>query len=196
MIVYNFNDFLNFIPQYIASTIIAILVYFYIGRRAPKVPLSFKLTRNAKEDFFKSPFYANGRNVLEFFSPFELSENGYSTSGRKILNSNPVFLSILYSYLSGSFRPEVQKFSSPYSKNSDLNYNRGFFDVYRIFFSVIIWAGLLFLITPFRDIYIFLPHLNATGNIIIAVILSVSFFLQWRLDKTRIRIQIRTVLEC
>lgn len=179
MIVYNFYNFLNFIPQYIASTLITLLVYFYIGRRAPKLPPSIQLTkgvREIRESFFKSPFYANGRNVMETICQVEISQNGYSTSRRKILDTNPVFLSLLYSYLSGSFRPDVQKNSTLYRKNLDLSYNRGFFDVYRIFFSVIIWAGLLFLITPFHDIYIFLPHLNSTGNTIIAVILAVSIF--------------------
>ena len=176
MIVYNFYKFLNFIPQYIVSTIIALLVYFYIGWRSPKLPLFFKLTRRVNESFFKSPFYGNGRSVTEFFSLDDISGNGYYTIRRKNYSFKPLFFSILYSYLSGSFRPDLQKFRTSYSRNIDLNYNRAYFDVYRIFFSVIIWAGLLFLITPFRDIYIFLPHLNSTGNTIVAVILSVSIF--------------------
>ena len=176
MIVYNFYNFLNFVPQYVASTIIALLVYLYIGWKSPKLPLFFKLTSSMNESFFKSPFYGNGREVMKFFSLDEISENGYCTSRRKSLGLNPLFFSILYSYLSGSFRPDVQEISSPYSKNLDLHYNRAFFDVYRIFFSIIIWAGLLFLITPFHDIYIFLPHLNTIDNTIVAVILSVSIF--------------------
>ncbi len=176
MIIYNFYKFLDFIPQYIISTIIALLVYFYIGWRAPKLRLFFKLNSELNESFFKSPLYENGRSVMEFFSLDDLSESGRYASRHKNSDFRPLFFSILYCYLAGTFRPDVQKISSPYSKNMDLNYNRAFFDVYRIFFSVIIWAGLLFLITPFHDIYIFLPHLNSTGNIIVAVILSVSIF--------------------
>ena len=179
MIVYNFHNLLNFIPQYVASTLIALLVYFYIGHRAPKLPVTVRLSEGhakIRESFFKSPFYADSGIAMEKICPVEVTENGYSIRKRKNLDYNRVFFSLLYSYLSGSFRPDVQKNSTRYSRSRDLDYNRAFFDIYRIFFSVIIWAGLLFLITPFHDIYIFLPHLNATGNIIVAVILAVSIF--------------------
>ncbi|MEM0157606.1 MAG: hypothetical protein QXN26_06045 [Thermoplasmataceae archaeon] len=88
----------------------------------------------------------------------------------------PPFVSLLYLYTCGTFRPDLWKASTPLPRNKDVIYNRALFDVYRIFFSVIIWAGTLFLITPYRDIHIFLPHLGVTGNIVVAVVLSVSIF--------------------
>ncbi len=179
MAVYYFQNFLSFIPQYIVSTAVAISVFLYLGRTfRQKQYIGQILRRNSKigESEFKSPFYAD-RHVLH--EKFKLSPP--SGPGMSVLFGNrppgfPDFVSLLYLYACGAFRPDLWKMSTHVSGNRDSIYSGAFTDIYRIFFSVIIWAGILFLITPYRDIHIFLPHLGATGDILVAVVLSVSIF--------------------
>ncbi|WP_075056632.1 hypothetical protein [Thermogymnomonas acidicola] len=55
-------------------------------------------------------------------------------------------------------------------------YSRFPYSLYAPFLTIISWLGILFLLTPHRDIFIFLPHLDAAADTAISVSMGVLYF--------------------
>lgn len=176
MITLHFENLVLFLPQYAFSTIIAVIVYYYLGRkpawnymRAPVIRKSSFRGTSA----FSTPISVGSemREISFFLYPidFGASLKSFYTLDRLFFNTGWYFTANRY--------PDkyYRKMSTSYSP-PDLFEENIAYQLYRIMVAVSAWAGIMLIVTPFSYIYVFLPHFTEPYNIIVAIILAISIF--------------------
>lgn len=176
MITLYFDNLRLFIPQYLASTVIAVFIYFYLGQKFPgkenTIPRFGKTRKMVNSPFFTPKNFRMDVAGTEFL----LWPNKLSDSLKTLWKPDRVFFDPLSYFMENGFPPEVyRRFSSRYVKPSLFEENI-VYQLYKIMFAVSAWAGLMLVITPFSYIYVFIPHFADPYNIIVAIILSISIF--------------------
>lgn len=175
MISLHFDNLRLFIPQYLFSTAIAAIVYYYLGQRYPGKENTIPILRKARtvgQSFFSTPLSSGtGENISLLVRP-----KLFNDSLRSYWDASKVFFDLAYYYLANGF-PENQyaNLKSPYVAppffETTITYQ-----MYRIMVAVSAWAGLMLVITPFTYVYVFIPHFAEPYNIIVAIILGISIF--------------------
>lgn len=176
MIALHFENLRLFIPQYVAATLTAILIYLYLGRKFPgwenTIP-HIRKTRILGSTSESTPLnYASATGSIFFPCCVSSFDKG---SFRIRLLQEPFYDLLYYFTLNGFpgnvYSSLVYKFEKPPVSESAIVYQ-----IYRIMLSVSSWAGLLLVITPFSYIYVFIPHFSDPYNIIVAIVLSIAIF--------------------
>jgi hypothetical protein len=176
VIALHFENLILFIPQYLLSTLGAIAIYLYLGRKLPgwqyTIPFirrTRRLGTSADSTLLKYPSPKGS-----FFLPCNVSVYDRKLNGLGYFEE-PFFDLLFYFSLNGLppsvYSIQVFKYEKPPVYESAIVY-----EVYRIMLAVSSWAGLLLFITPFSYIYVFLPHFSDPYNIIVAIILSIAIF--------------------
>lgn len=176
MISLHFDNLLQFIPQYVAATISAVLIYFYLGQKFPGRENTLPVLRRNRmlgSSIFNSPIRFRSATPSPVFS---IMPGTFGDSLRSYWTPVSVFFDLTYSYISSGFPDQAYSdlksgFDRPAFFESSITYQ-----IYRITFAISAWAGLLLVITPFSHIYVFIPHFSDPYNIIVAIILSIAIF--------------------
>lgn len=176
MIALHFENLRLFIPQYVSSTLIAVFIYLYLGRRLPgwqyTIPFLRKTRRTGTSAESTPLRYHSSLNPI--FFPYSVSS---FDRGLSLLESvaNPL-PDLLYYFSLNGFQHSVYSNQSYKYEKPPVFESAIIYEVYRIMLSVSAWAGLLLVITPFSFIYVFIPHFSNPYNVIVAIILSIAIF--------------------
>ncbi len=176
LIALHFENLRLFVAQYILATIVAVAIYYYLGRTYPgKEYTQLKLPKIIKlgQSHFQTPLYID----QELSSPdFILRPPFFGDSLRNYWSLDRFFLDLSYFYMQVGYPSEIygslkSAFQPPHVYESNIIYQ-----IYKIMVAITSWAGLLLVITPFSYIYVFLPHFPEPYNIIVAIVLSIAIF--------------------
>lgn len=176
MITFYFDNILLFIPQYVFATLVAALIYYYLGQKLPwshgaipRLRRTWKLGSNE----FHSPLsvsLSSGELFLRLDPPdFGLSLKNFYTRGKLFFDA--LYYNTQNGYPDKYYQQLATKYSAPHLFEERITYQ-----MYRIMVAVSAWAGLLLVVTPFSYIYVFIPHFQNPYNIIVAIILAISIF--------------------
>ena len=176
MIALHFENLRLFIPQYVAATLIAIFIYYYLGRKYPgwqnTVPFIIKTRALGNSPESIPAGYKSG--LISSYIPYRLSLLEKDAVSLRLLQE-PFFDLLYYFKLNGFpesvYSGRVKRFEKPSVYESAIVYQ-----IYKIMISVSSWAGLMLVITPFSYIYVFIPHFSDPYNIIVAIVLSIAIF--------------------
>lgn len=180
MAAFYFYNLSFFYIQYIIATIVALSLYIFSGRLnrllAPIKPVLRPYISHGEGDF-KTPLKYEQHMPHNFIlMPKAGRFTGNVLSSPLFGKDWPLLFWPLTAYSWCFFNPKLHRISSERSLKMGFYENPNIYAVYRIFLSIIVWAGILFLITPYRYVYVFIPHLSPTLDIIVAVVISVSIF--------------------
>ncbi len=176
MIALHFDNMRLFIFQYIFATLGAALIYYYLGRGSMRKSVPFPILRKARN-----------LGSSEYQTPlrFPMSVGTISLTLRPALlndslasfwNSSRFFFDMSAYYVSNGYPPQsYSSLCSGYEK-SPAYHTSTVYEIYRIMVTVSAWAGILLLITPFKYIYVFLPHFPDPYNIVVAIVLAIAVF--------------------
>ena len=168
-----------FWPQYLLATVLALLLFIVLGWIGKSYSsLKFIVTGKLEVSPFSSPFYYMDWTDANITGMLWQGGGYLSTQLRKDYKPSKLPFSLLYALNCGMFRPDLYKMSTKIESDirHSIPWSSPLFAAYRIFLAIMVWAGILLLTTPFKYLYVFLPHLTTAGNIAIAVVLSVSIF--------------------
>lgn len=184
MLYADLTSLISFIPQYIVATLIAIYVFFLLRKRR----------FYSRPEFRTDPFRLRSRadmTSLNFFSVLEkmkavLTEPlliPLSASGGSVI-SHSEFNTVLRKDVPAYCQPIISRSTNRGFKGpgSRVNYPEAFlrrraYDLYSALFSILVWAGILLLLTPSQKIFIFIPHFSSlTVNLIVIIVLSIMIF--------------------
>lgn len=176
MITLHFENLTLFLPQYIFSTVLAIVIYYYLGRKpswnlfiVPRI----KKTLFLGSSVFQSPLYVGGSAPEISFRllPIEFNESlkSFFTSSRMFFDTTGYYT--LNRFPDNYYRSASTPYSPPNLFEENIAYQ-----MYRIMVAVTAWAGIMLVTTPFSYVYVFLPHFSNPYNIIVAIILAISIF--------------------
>lgn len=176
MITLHFENLVLFIPQYIFSTVLAIIVYYYLGRVTPKSDFTSPRIRKAAflgTSLFRTPFSATD-TPLAFPPCHQVCDFGESL--KSYFNKEQLFFSLVWFFTLNGFpesyyRSTISPYTPPHLFEENITYQ-----MYRIMVAVSAWAGIMLVVTPFSYVYVFLPHFPDPYNIIVAIILAISIF--------------------
>ena len=176
MIALHFENLRLFIPQYVAATLIAIFIYYYLGRKYPgwqnTVPFIIKTRALGNSPESTPAGYKSG--LISSYIPYRISLWEKDAVSLRLLQE-PFFDLLYYFKLNGFpenvYSGRVKRFEKPSVYESAIVYQ-----IYKIMISVSSWAGLMLVITPFSYIYVFIPHFSDPYNIIVAIVLSIAIF--------------------
>lgn len=173
MIVFHIQNLELFIKQYLAATILAILIYLL---------LTHLFNRSEKPKFlWHKAFFKTGPSTplkwRQIFIEPRIINNStdYSTTLSRTGSGN-LFFSLLFHFVESGFPLEIY---------SSLSTQRSWFQVYendilkaffKIFLTVSAWEGLLFIFTPYKFLGAFIPHFSTDLNIVVALIMGISIF--------------------
>jgi hypothetical protein len=173
MIVFHIQNLELFIKQYLAATILAVLIYLFLThlfnrRERPTFPWHKSIGSSGPS----TPFKWN-LNLIE--PRIILNSKGYSTS-LSTIGSEYQFFSLLFHYVESGF-PAVTYSSLTTRRNHfELFENEIVKAFFKIFLAVSSWEGLLFIFTPYKFLGAFIPHFSTDLNIIVALIMGISIF--------------------
>lgn len=176
LITLHFGNLTLFIAQYILATIGAILIYYYLGIRrfdtGTPLPILRKVAHLGHSDFY-SPLDRTQRGN----PPMLILQPGlFNDSLISFWNSGRLFTDITYYFRNNGFPASAYRsICSSYSRTPVYDSSTTY-EIYKIMVAVTAWAGLLLLITPFKYIYVFLPHFPSPFNVIVAIVLSIAIF--------------------
>lgn len=177
MIALHFDNLRLFILQYIVATLGAALIYYYLGRGNLRSNVPIPILRKVRclgTSEYQTPLKFHG--IVPGIS-FILQPSLFTDSLVSYWNPSRFFYD-LSAYYRGNGYPS-QSYSSlctGYAKSPAYRASSAIYDIYKIMVSVSAWAGILLLITPFRYIYVFLPHFPDPYNIVVAIVLSIAIF--------------------
>ncbi len=176
MITLHFDNMRLFIFQYIIATLGAALIYFYLGRGNVRSSVPFPIlrkVRNLGSSEYHTPLRFPGYIGKDTF----ILRPGFYTDSLISYWNQARFFFDMSSYCLGNGYPR-QSYSSLCSKyeKSPAYHTSTIYEIYKIMVAVSAWAGILLLITPFRYIYVFLPHFPNPYNIVVAIVLAIAIF--------------------
>ena len=176
LIVLHFENLRLFIAQYILATLVAVAIYYYLGRANPGkgyTQLRLPKVRKLGQSEFQTPLYfGRPQSLLEFV----LRPPTFSDSLRSYWPGGRMFMDISYFYLQAGYpSTSYEGFRSIYLP-PQVYESSIIYQIYKIMVAISAWAGLLLVITPFSYIYVFLPHFPDPYNIIVAIVLSIAIF--------------------
>lgn len=173
MLALHLTNIIIFFRQYLAATVLAIVVYLVLTRLMRKFFLSrpiFRLNLGSSSFFSYKTSQTKMPDILILLPGEDLSTKFTSLMAR------PLFFSLEYYHVQngypGSFYSKLStelRASKPYLNN--LSYI-----TYKIFFTVAVWEGLLLLFTPFKYLGVFIPHISTDVDIIIGLVIGISIF--------------------
>lgn len=168
-----------FIPQYAVSTVLAMLIYIYLGHRYPgkehTVPRLRRRVSFPSSSFHTPLTYASGEGTGMFLSLSAVIP-AYTAALRNYVFSRTLSFDPIYYQVENGFPSTLYgKIKAPYSRPPFFESNT-IYQAYRVIFTISAWAGLMLVITPFTYIYVFLPHFQNPYNIVVAIILSIAIF--------------------
>lgn len=184
MLTVNFRNLLYFLPQYIVSSAIAVLIFIYLQQRFSQSDLFFAAPRRPHRDLTDLGFlFCTPLNYYDWAVPtFELAiyylgSPGISLSsmGIKICRSQKNIQPQVYSidYLKGMNSTLAPR--SPFH-GSEIYNNHIIYKVLASIYAISAWIGLLLALTPYSRIQIFIPHFTSSTNLLVAIILGISIF--------------------
>ena len=173
MIVFHIRNLELFFKQYLAATILAIIIYLLLTHL-------FNGLKKVKFIWRKS-FYGSvpsvplrwNQSLMEPRIIFNTSS--YATS-IAVLNSGDLFFSLLYHFNESGFPKYTYSTLTTERKKFQVYENDVLITFFKIFLAVSAWEGLLFIFTPYRFLGAFIPHFSTDINIIVALIMGISIF--------------------
>lgn len=176
MIILHFENLRFFIFQYILATLGGSLIYYYLGRGSVRGTVPFPIirkVRNLGNSEYQTPLRFTGFMGEKFLilQPGLFTESlvGYWNETRFFFDITPYYIN--NGYPSNCYGP----LSSVYEKSPEYQ-STTVYQIYRIMVAVSAWAGILLLISPFKYIYVFLPHFSDPYNIVVAIVLAIAIF--------------------
>lgn len=172
MIALHFENLTLFIPQYLGSTLAAIFIYIYLGRKSPGWQYTIPFLRKSRvvgNSLDAMPLNYNRVKEMEYL-PFGTSTFTAGLAGG-VVSFDLLHYFTLNGFPKSVYSGQAYKYERPPVFESAIVYQ-----IYRITLAVSAWAGLLLVITPFSYIYVFLPHFSNPYNIIVAIVLSIAIF--------------------
>lgn len=184
MLTINLTNLAYFLPQYLVSSAIAIIIFIYLEKRFSKFDLFFTLIRRPHKDLTDFNF---------LFCTLLSFDHGVS----------PVFdLTIYYSGTLGTLSSRIsslankskhnikdQVYSMDYQKGlkstiapssrfqkSEIYSNHIIYKFLASIYAISAWIGMLLVLTPYSRIQIFIPHFSSSINLIVAIVLGISIF--------------------
>ncbi len=176
MIALHFENIRLFIPQYVTATLIAIFIYFYLGRKHPGWQNTIPYVKKSRQVGISNESTPVGYESGPGFGHFPYNLSLFNADAVRFRQNQEPFFELLYYFTLNGFpgkvySSRVNKYVKPPVYESAIVYQ-----IYRIMLSVSSWAGLMLVITPFSYIYVFIPHFNDPYNIIVAIVLSIAIF--------------------
>lgn len=176
LIALHFENLRLFIAQYIVATIGGILIYYYLGIRrfqtGTPIPVLRKVKFAGQSEFF-TPLKRPVNNTY----PVMLLQPGlFNDSLISFWNTGRLFADLTYFFRCNGYpNSTYQSLASIYTGTQPYE-SSTMYGIYRIMVAVIGWTGILLLITPFKYIYVFLPHFPPPFDIIVAIVLTITIF--------------------
>ncbi len=176
----------SFIIQYLVATLVSGYVFYSLWKRrfslkpefiVSRSPLKFALqVELIGQNFFCSVETALKEVALTFtiLSSGKVARGIPSTDLRTELRGASYFLdhSSLLHKNALSFKAPSTRVHFP-----ELRYRKNIYDAFVSFFSVSIWAGILLLLTPYQQIFVFIPHFaNNNLNLVIVILFGITVF--------------------
>ncbi|HLH86207.1 MAG TPA: hypothetical protein VKU79_05020 [Thermoplasmataceae archaeon] len=172
------SNFSIFLPQYIGSTIFAILIYWVLGRSFRK-RLSFlpRLKRIIGENPYFSSIVDKTPDSIDLIVSHLASGAGlFSPFYPNSTVISKITPTLLYHFNESGYPEKYYARFNTRLLRLKLYENPSVFQLYRVVMSILAWGGLLLLLTPTSYLGVFLPHLSTTLDIIISLALSISIF--------------------
>lgn len=184
MLTIDFNNLIYFVPQYLASSAIAIFIFIYLERRFSRLDLFFPAVRRPRRNLTRREFLLC--SPISFDDPivpvFDLSI--YYLENPKILASGLEYQSRKPGQRNSSQVYSLENLKginstiSPKSKfhKGEIYSNHIIYKVLASIYSISAWIGMLLVLTPYSRIQIFIPHFSASTNLLVAIILGIAIF--------------------
>jgi hypothetical protein len=184
LIIIDFNNLIYFVPQYLASSAIAILIFIYLERRFSRLDLFFHVIKRPRKDLTRPDFllctplsYDNWIgpvfDLTEYYSdsPADSIPGLRSTIRKSGENNMDQFYNL--DFLKGKNCNTAPK--STFHRSEIYN-NHIIYKIFASIYSISAWIGMLLVLTPYSRIQIFIPHFSSSTNLLIAIILGISIF--------------------
>lgn len=186
MIIPGITRLESFVLQYIVATLSAIFVFYTLR----------------KKSFYSKPTFIIRRPVSHSTSVTELIGYSFFSSLEKVVGTmiHPIVIASSVASVSGvpcsemrtgyTRNQQVQP-SLSWVKKSMLSFKapgtrvhfpaiyqkKSVYDAYVALFSISVWAGILLLLTPYKSIFVFIPHFSSlTLNLSIIIVLAITIF--------------------
>ncbi len=182
----NFANLISFIPQYVVSTLAAVYTFTVLRKRRFYSRPEFYLLDHPKSivgqiELLGMSFYSAmaeiGSMISAIFiipSPGQLKP-GIPNSGFRsgLGKGDRVATDAMVTRRSrSSFKGPSTRVKFP-----EIYLRKGIYDLYSALFSIAVWAGILLLLTPYQQIFIFIPHFSSlTVNLAVIIVLSITIF--------------------
>jgi hypothetical protein len=172
MIVFHLGNLEVFARQYLAASIISVLIYLALS-------YEFRKTERVK------PVVRKVLGSSSFFTPLHWGKDqlttrilvdslNYSTALLKTPDMTEIGL--LYFYTQNAFPRECYSGLRTALGKNEVFRNVTLLSFFKIFFAISAWEALLFVFTPFKFLSVFIPHFSTDLNIIVALVMGISIF--------------------
>ena len=184
MITIDFNNLIYFVPQYIASSILAIVLFLLLQKRFKTFGLRFRLERSGVRDLTKLDYLLcskvnnDDQNLASFHidhppsKPDDHENNGMCSpfyNNQDKVNSLLFDLALMRGI--GSYMAPATRFHK-----SEIYDNHIIYSILASIYAISAWIGVLLILTPYDRIAIFIPHFSSSINLIVAIILGIFIF--------------------
>ncbi|MCL4341587.1 MAG: hypothetical protein M1431_05805 [Candidatus Thermoplasmatota archaeon] len=184
MLTIDFKNLIYFVPQYLASSAIAILIFFYLERRFSNLGLSFHMIRRPRRDLTRRDFLlCTPLDYNNWFTPvYDLAflySGSPDSSGSGLASrfqnakKNTQVLSYDLDYIKGKnfgIAPSTRLYKS------EIYNNHIIYKILASIYAISAWIGMLLVLTPYSRIQIFIPHFSSSTNLLVAIILGIAIF--------------------
>lgn len=184
MITLDFNNLIYFVPQYVASSILAIVLFLLLQKRFKTFGLRFRLERSGVRDLTKPGYllcsevnkddqYMPSPNVGHPSLKLDDHENNGMCSPFYINPEKGYSISFDLALMHG-----INSYMAPATRfhKSEIYDNHIIYSVLASIYAISVWIGVLLILTPYDRIAIFIPHFSSSINLIVAIILGISIF--------------------
>jgi len=184
LITIDFNNLIYFVPQYIASSFLAIVIFLLLQKRFKTFGLRFRLKRYGVRDLTKlsyllcSEFNNDGQYVPSLQTDYSPSKpDDHVNNGM----CSPFYINPDKGYslfFDLALIRGIRSCMAPSTRfhKSEIYDNHIIYSILASIYAISAWIGVLLILTPYDRIEIFIPHFSSSVNLIVAIILGISIF--------------------
>ncbi|MHB8561454.1 MAG: hypothetical protein ACYDAP_09905, partial [Thermoplasmataceae archaeon] len=184
MLTINFGNLIYFVPQYVASSALAVIIFILLQNRFRTHRLWFKTVSRRKKDLTNWRFlFCSDINANKDYYP-SIHIDHFSSSPNPIYGNTMSTLFFknsdekIHQVFDLTLLRGIRSYFAPVSclHKNEIYDNHIIYSILVSIYAISVWIGVLLVLTPYNRMEIFIPHFSSSINLLFAIVLGISIF--------------------